>query len=52
MKLHSNVQKVRYNGDKWVLGFSDDEHLTIYNSENEMSFSCKPGHEGCQVKSA
>ena len=52
MKLHSNVQKVRYNGDKWVLGISDDEHVTIYNSENEMSLSCKPGHVGCQAKSA
>ena len=51
MKFNSKVKKVRYNG-KWVLGFSEDEHVTIFNTENEKTFSCKPGHLGCCALSA
>ena len=35
MKFNSKVKKVRYSGNKWVLGFSEDEHVTVFNTENE-----------------
>ena len=51
MKFQSQVNKVRFNGSKWVLGFSDEEHMSIYNTETEKTIFCKPGHESCSVKS-
>ena len=52
MKLNSKVKKVRFSGNKWVLGLSEDEHATLFNTENEKSLSCKPGHQGCVALSA
>lgn len=46
------MKKVRQSGGKWVLGFSEDEHVTMFNTENEKTFSCKPGHSGCCALSA
>ena len=34
MKFNSPVTKIRYNGSNWLLGFSKDEHVGVYNTEN------------------
>lgn len=51
MKFQREVSKVRFNGSKWVVGVSGDEHLGLFNSETQKTIMCKPGHEGCSVKS-
>lgn len=52
MKLESEVQKVRISETKYVLGFSNSEYVTVFNQENESTFTCKPGHTSCSIKSA
>ena len=51
MKFQSEVSKVRFNGTKWVVGISNDSHLSLFNTETQQTIMCKPGHEGCSVKS-
>ena len=52
MKFNSQVTKVRYSGSNWILGFSKDEHVGVYNTENQKSFTCTPGHTGCTALGA
>jgi hypothetical protein len=33
MKFESEVKKVQFNGNKWILGISEDEAMSIYNTE-------------------
>lgn len=51
LKLQSDVTKTNFNGTKWVLGFSSEAHLSLFNTQTENTIFCKPGHEGCSVKS-
>ena len=51
MKLESDVRKVSINGTNWVLGFSNDSYMTMFNTLTKKNIFCKPGHEGCSVKS-
>lgn len=51
MKFQSQVNKVRFNGSQWVLGFSNEEHMTLFNTETEKTIACKPGHKAHSVKS-
>lgn len=51
MKMESEVKKVAFNGNKWVLGISEDEAVSIFNTETKQTLVCKPGHSGCSAKS-
>lgn len=33
------------------MGISEDEHMSIFNTETQKTLHCKPGHVGCSVKS-
>ena len=51
MKFHSQVNKVRFNGSQWVLGFSNEEHMSLFNTDTEKTITCTPGHASHSVKS-
>lgn len=51
MKFQSHVNKVKFNGSQWVLGFSNEEHMILFNTETEKTIFCKPGHSLHSVKS-
>jgi len=51
MKFTYPVNKVRFSDQKWVAGISGDEHLSLFNTETQKTIMCKPGHDGCSVKS-
>ena len=51
MKFHSQVNKVRFNGSQWVLGFSNEEHMSLFNTDTEKTITCTPGHASHSVNS-
>jgi WD40 repeat protein len=52
LKFDSEVKRVKFNGSKWIVGISEDEHASVFNTETKAALHCKPGHAGCMVKSA
>ena len=50
LKFQSEVNKVKCDGNKWVLGFSNEPHMGVFNTETEKTILCKPGHGSCSVK--
>jgi WD40 repeat protein len=51
MKFQSQVNKVRFSGSQWALGFSNEEHMSLFNTETEKTIKCTPGHSSHSVKS-
>ena len=45
MQFQSTVQRIQWHG-KYVIGYSEDSHASIYNTESEKVIHAKPGHEG------
>lgn len=46
------MKKIGFNGTKYVVAASEDEHISVFNTETEVTINCKPGHEGCSAKNA
>lgn len=42
---------MRFSNNNWVLGFSKDSHLGLFNTATEKMITLKPGHQDCSVKS-
>lgn len=51
LRFQTEVTKIQFAKLNWVLGFSNDSHMSIFNTQTQKTIHLKPGHNDCSVKS-
>lgn len=51
LKFQSEVIKIQFGKPNWVMGFSNDSHMSMFNTQTQKTVHLKPGHTDCSVKS-